>query len=197
MRYSLGIALVIAVALLFAGCASQLKEGMTADGRAYRGAENAKLTIYEYSDFQCPFCQAAGQTVVDVLRSYPDTVRLEYRFFPLESHPRGYASALAGACAEAQGKFWQMHDLMFANQEALEDADLQKYAQQSGMDVAAFKSCVASSAASQKVDADRAAGQALGIQGTPTFFIGQSSVVGSQPISKFRQVIDSELARAG
>lgn len=191
-------ALAIAFALLFSGCAlSSLPEGTTKEGRPYRGAEMAKLVIYEYSDFQCPFCDRARQNVEEVLRAYPDSVRLEYRYFPLGSHPRGYASALAGACAEEQGKFWKMHDLMFDNQEALEDADLEKYVQQSGMDVAAFKECVESAAAAQKVSADKAQGDALGVQGTPTFFIGQSVVVGAQPVSKFRSAIDAELARIG
>ena len=190
------IALAIALALLY-GCAATLNEGVSPDGRPYRGAQNAKLTIYEYSDFQCPFCDRARQNVEEVLRQYPDSVKLEYRYFPLGSHPRGFASALAGACAEEQGKFWKMHDLMFDNQEALEDADLEKYAQQSGMDVGAFKQCLSSVAAASKVSADKAQGDSLGVQGTPTFFIGQSVVVGAQPVSKFKTAIDSELARIG
>jgi protein-disulfide isomerase len=190
--------LAIALALFVSGCAlSALPEGVAADGRPYRGAESAKLTIYEYSDFQCPFCDRARQNVDEVLRVYPDSVRLEYRYFPLSSHPRGYASALAGACAEEQGKFWKMHDLMFDNQEALEDADLEKYALQSGMDLAAFRQCLSSAAAAGKVNSDKAQGEQLGVQGTPTFFIGQSAVVGAQPVSKFRSAIDSELARIG
>ena len=186
--------LAIALALLF-GCASSLNEGVTPEGRAYRGAENAKLTIYEYSDFQCPFCDRARQNVEEVLRQYPDSVRLEYRYFPLGSHPRGFASALAGACAEEQGKFWKMHDLMFDNQEALEDADLEKYASQSGMDVGAFKKCLVSQQAAKIVSADKAQGESLVVQGTPTFFIGESVVVGAQPVSKFKSAIDAELAR--
>ena len=191
-------AALAALILLFGCAASPLHEGTAADGRPYRGAANAKLTIYEYSDFQCPFCKAAVQTVEDALRAYPDTVNLEYRYFPLvEIHPRAYASALAGACAEKQGKFWAMHDLMFANQENLEDADLEKYATQAGLDIAAYKTCIASPEAAKLVNDDMAAGGKLGISGTPAFFIGQSSVIGAQPISKFKEVIDSELARAG
>lgn len=192
------IALALVALLVLSGCtASALREGVTKEGRPYRGAEYAKLTIYEYSDFECPYCARARSNVEEVLRAYSGTVRLEYRYFPLFSHPRGYPSALAGACAEQQGKFWQMHDLMFENQNALEDADLEKYAGQAGMDVPAFKKCVASAEAAVKVNADKSQGDALGIQGTPTFFIGQSTVVGAQPVSAFRSVIDSELARIG
>lgn len=189
-------ALAIALVLLF-GCASPLNEGVSPDGRPYRGATNAKLTIYEYSDFQCPFCDRARQNVEEVLRQYPGSVKLEYRYFPLASHPRGFASALAGACAEEQGKFWAMHDLMFDNQEALEDADLEKYALQVGMNVADFQKCLSFPQAAQKVNADKAQGESLGVQGTPTFFIGESVVVGAQPVSKFKSAIDAELARVG
>lgn len=192
------LAIALVAMLVFAGCTAEpLKEGVASDGRPYRGAENAKLTIYEYSDFQCPFCDRARQNVEEVLRQYPASVRLEYRYFPLSSHPRGFASALAGACAEEQGKFWAMHDLMFNNQEALEDADLEKYALQAGMNVAGFQKCVSSAAAASKVSADKAHGDSLGVQGTPTFFIGQSVVVGAQPVSKFKSAIDAELARIG
>ena len=191
------VVFAIALALLYGCTASPLKEGVTPEGRAYRGAELAKLTIYEYSDFQCPFCATARKNVEEVLHAYPDTVRLEYRYYPLASHPRGYASALAGECAEEQGKLWPMHDLMFENQNALEDTDLERYALQSGLNVATFKECVSSQQAAQKVDADKAQGDALGVQGTPTFFIGQSVVVGAQPVSNFRSAIDSELARIG
>jgi len=191
-------AALAALMLIFGCAASPLKEGVAADGRPYRGAANAKLTIYEYSDFECPYCQKAVQTVEDALRAYPDTVNLEYRYLPLVAiHPRAYASALAGACAEKQGRFWQMHDLMFANQEKLEDADLEKYAGQAGLDIAAYRQCIASPEAAKVVNDDMAAGEKLGISGTPAFFIGQSSVIGSQPLSKFKEVIDSELARAG
>ena len=191
-------ALLSAFILVFGCASSPLHEGVAADGRPYRGAATPKLTIYEYSDFECPYCQGAEQTVGQVLQSYQDTVRLEYRYYPLtDIHPRAYASAIAGECAEQQGKFWAMHDLMFANQNNLEDADLVKYATQAGLDIAAFNKCVSSPAAAKAVDADQAAGQNLGIRGTPTFFIGQSELVGNQPISKFKEVIDSELARAG
>jgi len=84
---------------------------------------------------------------------------------------------------------------MFDNQEALEDADLEKYASQSGMDVGAFKKCLVSQQAAKIVSADKAQGESLVVQGTPTFFIGESVVVGAQPVSKFKSAIDAELAR--
>jgi protein-disulfide isomerase len=106
-------------------------------------------------------------------------------------------SAIAAVCAQEQGKFWELHDIMFANQGALEDADLRRYAGQVGMDLALYDKCIALPATAAKVEKDHQAGLALGITGTPMFFIGESQVRGAQPFDKFKQAIDSELARAG
>ncbi len=190
--------IAIAVFVLLAGCAgSPIKEGTDAQGRAWRGAESPKLVIYEYSDFECPFCGQAQPTVEQILRAYPDSVRLEFRNNPLDIHPRAMPSAIAGVCAEEQGKFWQMHDRMFANQAALEDSDLQKYAADAGLDMGKFNICIASAEAAAKVRADMAEGAAAGVTATPSFKIGETLVRGAQQFSVFKQVIDSELARAG
>lgn len=190
------LVLVAALLALF-GCASApINQGVDADGRAYRGAGDAKLTIYEYSDFECPFCGRAQPTVEQVLRAYPKEVRLEFRHYPLDIHPRAMPSALAGVCAEEQGKFWEMHDRMFARQSALSDDDLKRYAGEAGMDVAKFQICVSSDTAAQKVRKDMAEAAGAGVQATPTFKIGETLVRGAQPFDKFKQAIDSELARA-
>ncbi|MEM2137926.1 MAG: thioredoxin domain-containing protein [Candidatus Anstonellaceae archaeon] len=189
-------ALLLSAILLFGCTAAPLPEGVTADGRPYRGAANPRVVIYEYSDFECPFCAQAVGTVDETLRAYPDSVQLQYRHFPLEVHPRGVPAAVAAECAAEQGKFWQMHDRLFANQNALSDADLAKYAQELGLDMGKFAECQKSDDALSRVESDRLEGMAKGVQATPTFFIGQSSIRGSQPISKFKQVVDSELARA-
>jgi protein-disulfide isomerase len=189
-------ALLLSAILLFGCTAAPLPEGVTPDGRPYRGAANPKVVIYEYSDFECPFCAQAVGTVDEVVRSYPDTVQLQYWYFPLETHPRSVPAAIAAECAAQQGKFWQMHDKLFPNQNALEDSDLAKYAQELGLGMEKFAECQKSDAALARVEADRLDGMAKGVQATPTFFIGQSSIRGSQPLSKFKQVVDSELARA-
>ncbi len=193
------IAFAISLALLLSlfGCASApIKEGVAADGRPYRGAANPKVVIYEYSDFECPFCGKAEPTVEDVLRAYPETVQLQYRHFPLDAHPRSVPAAIASVCAQEQGKFWQMHDKMFANQQALEDADLAKYAQEIGLDSAQYGKCIALPATAEKVEKDRLEGIGRGVSATPMFFIGESEVRGAQPFAKFKSAIDSELARA-
>ncbi len=191
-------AIALAAVLLFAGCASSpINEGTDAQGRQYRGADSPKVTIYEYSDFECPYCGKAQPTVEEVLRAYPDTVRLYFRHYPLDIHPRAMPSAIAAVCAEEQGKFWQLHDLMFANQNNLEDADLQKYASDIGLNMTKFNACLSSPEASQKVQQDMLGAASAGVSATPTFAIGESQVRGAQPFSKFKSLIDSELAKAG
>ncbi len=190
------IPLIIIATLAFAGCASApLHEGVDAQGRPYRGAQNAKLTIYEYSDFECPYCGRVQPALDEVMRQYSDRVRLEYRHYPLPMHPRAAPAAIAAVCAEEQGKFWQMYDKLFANQQALEDADLLRYAGDIGLDGKAFSACIASGEASAKVQADIAEGNRVGVKATPTFRIGETAVTGSQPVDTFRSAIELELAK--
>lgn len=191
-----GIAGMLLVVMLAFGCAgTPIREGATQDGHAWRGAENPKLVIYEYSDFECPFCGRAGPAIDEVLRAYPEDVQLQFRHFPLVNiHPRSMPSALAGVCAEKQGKFWQMHDRMFANQEKLEDADLDAYAKEVGLDMQMFARCLSSTETADRVNADITAGVALGIQGTPSFAVGRSLVVGTP---KLKAIVDAELAKSG
>ena len=190
------LAIALAAVLLLAGCASsQLNEGRTPDGRAYRGAANPKVTIYEYSDFECPFCGAAAPVVDQLMHAHASEVQLQFRNFPLTTiHPRAMASAIAGVCADEQGKFWEMYDKMFANQQSLEDADLLRYAQDVGLNMTDFSAYIASPQASDKVQADIASGNALGVQGTPTFQVGSTVVVGT---TYLQQAVETELAKAG
>ncbi len=196
MRLIALAAVFVALVLLFGCNGSPINHGVTADWRPYRGSASPKVVVYEYSDFECPFCAAAQPTVEQVLRAYPADVQLQYRYFPLSAHPRGYPSAIAAVCAQKQGKFWEMHDKMFSNQQALEDSDLRKYAKEVGMDVVQFDSCYSSNEAKDAVASDQAAGVAAGVVSTPTFIIGGSKVIGSQPFPKFKSVIDSEIALA-
>lgn len=191
------LSLALVAALLLPGCIAPppLHEGVDAQGRAYRGAENAKLTIYEYSDFECPYCGKVQMALDEAMRQYSDRVRLEYRHYPLPAHPRAMPSAIAAVCAEKQGKFWQMYDKLFANQQALEDADLEKYAGEIGMDKAAFASCIVSNEAKLLVQKDMDEAAIAGVQVTPTFKIGETMVKGAQPADKFKSAIELELAK--
>jgi protein-disulfide isomerase len=136
-----------------------------------RGAPMAKVTLVEFSDFQCPHCGAAHPDVVRALREFDGNLRVVYRYFPLSSHSRALPAARAAEAARLQGKFWEMQDLLFEHQRELEDADLRKYASQLGLDMARFEQDMSSPEVEQRIQADRALGQKLGIEATPSFFI--------------------------
>lgn len=160
-----------------------------------RGPETAKVTIVEFSDFECPFCSRAHDTVEKVMENYPGKVRLVFRHFPLSFHQKAPKAAEASICAEQQGKFWQYHDILFANQQKLELTDLEAHAKTAGLDEAKFKECLSSGATKKTVDEDMAAGSKLGVSGTPAFFINGLMLSGAQPFEVFKETIDDELAK--
>jgi protein-disulfide isomerase len=166
-----------------------------ADGPA-RGAASPKVTIVEFSDFQCPFCARVIPTLEQIRAAYPNDVRIVFRHNPLPFHQHAELAAEASVLAEWQGKFWEMHDKLYANQQDLDGPGLEQRAAELGMDVAAFRAALDKHAAKARVDADLALGQQLGVRGTPTFFIDGRLVMGAQPFTAFKQVIDDELARA-
>jgi protein-disulfide isomerase len=166
------------------------------DGRPARGPSNASVEMIEFSDFQCPFCQRANPTVDQVLKTYGDRLKFVYRHYPLPNHPNARPAAEAAACAEAQGKFWEYHDRLFANSTKLTDADLKAHASALGLDMAKFNSCFDNHQQKPRVDQDIAAADAVGVSGTPAFFVNGRMIDGAQPFDVFKQVIDEELARA-
>ena len=176
---------------------------VAADGPSL-GPANAPVTIVEFSDFECPYCARAAGTVKKIHERYPDKVRIVYRHLPLDQiHPNARPAAEASACAQEQGKFWEFHDKIFANQRALSSADLQRYAKELGLDMAAFDGCVKERKTQAQVDKDftaaNAAANAAGKRGlgTPAFFVNGVLISGAKPAEEFYRIIDSELARAG
>jgi protein-disulfide isomerase len=165
------------------------------DGPA-KGPANAKVNIVEFSDFQCPFCSRVVPTVEQILKQYPNDVRVFFRHNPLPFHPNAPLAAEAGVAAAAQGKFWEMHDKMFANQQNIQRADLDKYAGEIGLDTGKFKQALDSGAGKAKVQDDLKVAQQIGVQGTPNFYINGRNVQGAQPFEEFKKVIDDELQRA-
>ncbi len=159
-----------------------------------RGPENAPVTIVEFSDFECPYCGRATPTIQELLAKYPDEVRFYYRHLPLPSHSHARAAATAAICAQVQGKFWTYHDTLFANQNALGDDDLRRYAEQVELDLDQFDACLASPETAARIDEDLAAAEELGVTGTPVFFVNGIRLKGAQPIAKFVQLIEEELA---
>jgi protein-disulfide isomerase len=160
------------------------------------GPSDAKVTIVEWSDFECPFCGRVGPALKQIKETYPKDVRVLFRHQPLPFHPNAKPAAEASLAAHEQGKFWEYHDKLFANQRALDRASLEKYAQELGLDMGKFKSALESGKFRAKVEADSSAGAAAGANGTPTFFINGREFVGAQPFESFKKIIDEEKARA-
>jgi len=160
------------------------------------GNPKAPVTIVEFSDFQCPFCRRAAPILKEVREKYGDKVRVVWKDFPLtQIHPQAFHAAEAGRCAAEQGKFWEYHDQLFGNQEALQPDDLKKYAAAAGMDATKFGECLDSSKYAERVRDGVAAGTRLGVNSTPTLYVNGRLVEGAQPYEVFAGIIDEELAR--
>lgn len=162
-----------------------------------RGPAAAKVTIVEFSDFQCPFCSRVEGTVKQVLENYKDKVRFVYRDFPLSMHPLAPKASEAAQCANEQGKFWEYHDALYADQSKLAVADLQATAERLGLKGDAFKTCLESGKFAAEVSKDMQDGTKAGVSSTPSFFINGIPVVGAQGYEAFSEVIDRELAKPG
>jgi protein-disulfide isomerase len=174
-------------------------DNVSVDDDPFMGPEDAPVTIVEFSDFQCPYCERAAVDVLpQVFAEYGDQVRLVYRDFPLtQIHPQALPAAIAAECADDQGKFWEYHDLLFANQSALDDASLEAYAGQLGLDQTAFDQCFSTQTPLEEIQGDYQDALSYGVSGTPTFFVNGVRVSGAQPFSVFQAIIDQVLAQAG
>lgn len=161
-----------------------------------RGSKDSPVTIIEFSDYQCPYCEKFFTDTLPLIeKNYIKTgeVRFVYRDFPLGFHQYAEKAAEASECADDQGKFWEYHDELFKNQKSMEIADLKQYAKDLALDVTAFNNCLDSGKKTAEVQKDIDDGLAYDVSGTPTFFINGIKLVGAQPYSVFQQVIDKEL----
>jgi len=159
-----------------------------------QGPEDAPVTIVEFSDFQCPYCGRMASTMSELRKTYGDKVRIVFRQFPVPGHTQARKAGEASLCADEQGKFWEMHDLMYGEQSKLAVEDLkQKAATIAELDAEAFDECLDSEKYAQAVADDYRAGTRLGISGTPTFFINGRFVSGAVGIETFTEIIDEEL----
>ena len=166
------------------------------DDDAIKGKENAPVTMVEFSDYECPFCgRHFEQTYSQIIKEYVDTgkVKLVYRDFPLDFHPNAQKAAEAAECAGEQNKYWEMHDKLFENQQALGINNLKQYAKEIGLNTDKFNNCLDSGEMTSEVSKDIQDGQAVGISGTPGFIINGQLVSGAQPFSAFKQIIEQEL----
>ena len=158
-----------------------------------KGPDGAPITIVEFSDYQCPYCVRAEPTVKEVLAAYPGKVRVVYRDYPLPAHTLAPKAAEAAHCAQDQGKYWEMHDRLFASNGKLEVSDLKAAAREVGLDGGKFDRCLDSGDKKSVVDFHKKAGEQAGVNGTPAFFINGRLLSGAQPFEAFKQVIDEEL----
>jgi protein-disulfide isomerase len=161
------------------------------------GPANAPVTIVEFTDFQCPFCSRVIPTLEEVRAKYGDKVRLVVRQFPLNIHPNARKAAEASLCANEQGKFRELHDAMFRNQQELAVNLLKSKAAELGMNAEQFNACLDSGKYAGQVEADVRAGEAVGVTGTPALFINGRLVSGAVPLEQVTKVIDDELRRKG
>ena len=164
-------------------------------GAPARGPEKAPITIVEFSDFQCPYCVRAQPTLKRVRTTYGDNVRFVFVDFPLDIHPQAKKAHEAAACAHEQGKFWPMYDRLFTSEGKFQVADLKGYASETGLDPAAFDTCLDSGRHADASERGVEEGARNGVTGTPAFFINGRMVVGAQPYEAFAQIIDDELDR--
>jgi protein-disulfide isomerase len=161
------------------------------------GPSSAPVTLVEFSDFQCPFCQRVAPTLKQVKQTYGDKVRVVWKDFPLtQIHPQAFKAGEAAHCAADQGKFWEYHDRLFANQQALQPTDLKKHAADLGLDAAAFGACLDSSKHGERVRDGVAEGSRLGVNSTPTIYVNGRVLSGAQPYDVIAAVIDEELSKA-
>lgn len=183
----------------------QVMSKIKLDGQPERGPKDAKVTIVEYSDFQCPFCARVYTTFEgQVMKEYGDKVRFVFKNFPLTSiHPWAEDAALASECAYQQGndRFWAMYDGLFTKQSEINKENVREkagaIAKDAGMDVGQLEQCVEARAAMDAVKADESEATALGINSTPTFFVNGRRLSGAQTYESFKQLIEQELGTKG
>jgi protein-disulfide isomerase len=172
-------------------------------GNPMLGSPEAPLTLIEFSDYQCPYCRKFSENTLPALkRDYIDTGKLRYVFrdFPLDRlHPEARKAAEAAHCAGEQGKYWEMHGLLFQHQRALQVENLKAYARQLGLRPGDFDACLGQGTYAAKVQEDYEAGVVAGVQGTPGFFLGRTRpdgmmqgtfIKGAQPVTAFQQAIE-------
>ena len=162
-------------------------------GSPGKGRDGAKAVIVEFSDFQCPFCARVLPTMKQIQEEYGDKVRIVFKHLPLRMHSKAPAAHSAAEAAHRQGKFWEMHDRIFANQSSMSPDKYTEYAREIGLDMERFEKDVALAAVKKRVDGDAAEAARLGVTGTPAFFINGRFLSGARPFESFKEMIDAEL----
>jgi protein-disulfide isomerase len=158
------------------------------------GKADAPVTIVQFAEYQCYYCQKVTPTLDRVLKDYDGKVRVVFKDYPLPMHSRAMPASVAAHCVGDQGKYWEMSRVVFENQQALEDADLRTYAGQVGADLGKYDTCLSSGKFEAKIQANIADAQKAGVSATPTFFVNGTLLSGAQSYDRFKALIDRELA---
>jgi protein-disulfide isomerase len=166
---------------------------LAVDGAPMKGPASGRITVVEFSDFECPYCSKAAAKVDAVLQAYPNDVRLVYKQYPLSTHPHARMAAEAALAAHAQNKFWPMHDKLFANSKRLSDATVLAAAKEIGLDLTKFQTDLKSAKVKQIVDKDIADGDKAQVSGTPTIFINGKRYNGPLELVILKPILDAEL----
>jgi protein-disulfide isomerase len=167
------------------------------EGTPSRGPDDAPVVMIEYTDFQCPFCTRVQPTIKELLNRYDGQLRHVFKNLPLPMHAEAPLAGAAALCAQDQGKFWDLHAWLFANQRTLSRTSIVDQAGVLGMDTEVFAKCIDDGTYNERVRAEMAEANSYGITGTPGFLINGRVVSGAQPIETFVEIIDDELARKG
>ncbi|MCU0234654.1 MAG: DsbA family protein [Thermoanaerobaculales bacterium] len=168
-----------------------------AEGTPTRGPAGAPVVIVEYTDYQCPYCARVQSTLDELLARYQGKVRHVFKNLPLPNHPQAQLAGEAALCAGDQGKYWEFHDWLFANQRTMNRDGMIAHAAELGMDGERFTACVDGRSYGARVEADMKEARSFGITGTPGFMINGRVVTGAQPIEAFEAIIDEELRLKG
>jgi protein-disulfide isomerase len=161
-----------------------------------RGNEKASVTIVEWSDFQCPFCNRVSPTLAQIKEEYGDQVRFVFKHMPLSIHPQAAGAHAASEAAHRQGKFWEMHDRIFKNQRDLQVSTLERYATEIGLDMDQYRRDVTADEVAERINEDMKQAQKLGVTGTPSFFINGKYLSGAQPFANFKRYIDEAIEKS-
>lgn len=161
------------------------------------GGKDAKVTIVEFSDFQCPFCAKGADVLKELKKKYGNKIKVAFKNFPLPFHNHAEKAAVAGLCANEQSSdlFWKMHDAMFANQDALNTEGLKATAKKIGLKMDQFEKCLSEDKYLAQAKADMEEGRKIKVKSTPTFFINGQLINGAQPVEVFAEIIDEELLK--
>jgi protein-disulfide isomerase len=169
-------------------------KNVSLDGSPEKGPKDAPITLVEFADFECPFCAMEAPVLEKEWQGRQSEIRFVYKYFVISAHPHGESAARAAIAADKQGKFWEMHDMLFANRDHLEGADVDGYAKTIGLDLAKFHKDMQSQDATDRIERDKKLGESLGVMGTPTIFVNGREYDPHQDIDDW---INMELQSSG